>query len=64
MDRALDDTLGLTGLADGMPADGRTGRNGLRGVMGLMRRSIRRRLAGYEDANDATGTGAIPPRDR
>ena len=34
-------------------ADARTGRNGRHALVGLLRRSVFGRLAGYEDVNDA-----------
>src|SRR5262249_33628615 len=51
--RELDDALGLTALAGEMVADARTGKNGRHALLGLLRRSVFGRLAGYEDVNDA-----------
>lgn len=58
--RELDDTLGLTALASGVLDDGRTGKNGWHGIVGLLRQSIYGRLAGYEDVNDADRFGHDP----
>ena len=51
--RELDDALGLSALARDAICDNRTGRNGLHGIVGLLRQSVYGRLAGYEDVNDA-----------
>lgn len=51
--RELDDALGLSSMAGEMLADTRTGRNGRRALVGLLRQSVFGRLAGYEDVNDA-----------
>jgi len=45
--------LGLTTSAGGTLADVRTGKNGRHALVGLLRQSVFRRLAGYEDVNDA-----------
>ena len=58
--RELDDALGLTTLAGGMLADGRTGKNGWHGIVGLLRQSVYGRLAGHEDVNDADRLGRDP----
>ena len=58
--RELDDALGLTALAGDVLADSRTGKNGLHGVVGLLRQSVYGRLAGYEDVNDAERLGRDP----
>ncbi|MEX2649115.1 MAG: IS1380 family transposase [Alphaproteobacteria bacterium] len=58
--RDLDDALGLTALAGNVLADGRTGKNGWHGVVGLLRQSVFGRLAGYEDVNDADRLGRDP----
>ena len=58
--RELDDTLGLTALASNVLADSRTGKNGWRDVVGLLRQSVYGRLAGYEDVNDADRLGRDP----
>jgi hypothetical protein len=50
--RELDDVLGLTAMAGEMLADARTGKNGRHALIGLLRRSVFGRLAGYEDVND------------
>ena len=44
--RELDDALGLTALAGGVPADSRTGRNSWHGIVSLLRQSVYGRLAG------------------
>jgi hypothetical protein len=36
-----------------MLADARTGKNGRHALIGMLRRSVFGRLAGYEDVNDA-----------
>src|ERR671917_1611196 len=51
--RELDDALGLTAAAGAALADARTGKNGRHALVGLLRRSVFGRLAGYEDVNDA-----------
>jgi len=51
--RELDDALGLTEAAGGLLQDGRRGRNGWHGIVGMLRQSVFGRLAGYEDVNDA-----------
>ena len=58
--RELDEVLGLTALAGDVVADGRTGKNGRHGLVGLLRQSIYGRLAGYEDVNDAERLGRDP----
>jgi hypothetical protein len=50
--RELSDTLSLTGTGADRLADARTGMNGRHRLAGLMRQSVFRRLAGYEDVND------------
>src|SRR5262252_6562897 len=49
----LDDAIGLTVMASGVLADARTGKNGRHALAGLFRQSVFRRIAGYEDVNDA-----------
>jgi hypothetical protein len=49
--RELDDALRLTALAGEMLADAR--RKNAHALVGLLRQSVLRRLAGYEDVNDA-----------
>ena len=51
--RELDNTLGLTGMVGDVLADLRTGKNGRRLFVSLLRQSVFGRLAGYEDVNDA-----------
>jgi hypothetical protein len=48
-----DDALGLTATAGELLADARTGKNGRHALVGLLRRSVFGRLAGYKDVNDA-----------
>src|SRR6516225_8204238 len=51
--RELDDTLRLTDTGADRLADARTGKNARHRLAGLLRQSVFRRLAGYEDVNDA-----------
>ena len=51
--RELDDIPGLTDTAADTLADARSGKNGRHRLAGLLRQSVFRRLAGYEDVNDA-----------
>ena len=51
--RELDDALGLTGVAEGLFHDRRTGKNGRHGMVGQFRQSVYGRLGGYDDVNDA-----------
>ncbi len=51
--RELDETLGLTELAQDALQDSRVGSNKQHGLSPLLRQSIYSRLAGYEDVNDA-----------
>src|SRR5919106_673942 len=51
--RDLDDALGLTDLAGEVLADTRTGQNSRHTLIAQLRQSVFRRLAGYEDINDA-----------
>ena len=51
--RELDETLGLTEMAEDALQDSRLGQNKQHGLLPLLRQSIYRRLAGYEDVNDA-----------
>ena len=51
--RELNDTLRLTDTGTETLVDARTGKNGRHRLAGLLRQSICRRLAGYEDVNDA-----------
>ena len=47
-------------MASEVLADGRTGKNGWHGLIGLLRQSVYGRLAGYEDVNDADRLGRDP----
>ena len=47
-------------MAGDLIADGRTGKNGRHGLVGLLRQSVYGRLAGYEDVNDADRLGHDP----
>lgn len=40
-------------MVSSMLADTRTGKNGRHALVGLLRQSVFRRLAGYKDLNDA-----------
>jgi len=51
--------LSLTGLAAGLSAGGRAGKNRWRSLAGLLRRSVFERLAGYEDAYPAEGSPGL-----
>src|SRR3979490_1227856 len=51
--RELDDVRGLSALASDVLADARTGKNGRHALVGLLRQSVFRRLAGCEDVSDA-----------
>ena len=51
--RELDETFGLTEVADGLLTDSRIGKNKQHGLAALLRQSIYSRLAGYDDVNDA-----------
>ena len=51
--RELDEVLGLHDIAGGLLRDTRTGHNRLHSLVGLLRRSVFGRLAGYDDVNDA-----------
>ena len=51
--RELDDVLALTATGGEGLADARTGKNRPHLLVGLLRRSVFGRLAGYEDVNDA-----------
>ncbi len=51
--REFDDALDLTRIADDYLQESRTGRNIRHHLVPLLRQSIYRRLAGYDDTNDA-----------
>lgn len=58
--RELDETLGLTALADEVLRDSRRGKNAQHALTGLLRQSVYSRLAGYEDTNDAERLAVDP----
>ncbi len=58
--RELDETFGLTEVADGLLTDSRIGKNKQHGLVALLRQSIYSRLAGYEDVNDAERLSVEP----
>jgi len=58
--RELDDALGLMAIAESQLADGRSGKNGRHGLVGMLRQSVFGRLAGYDDVNDADRLGLDP----
>lgn len=45
--------MGLCAMAAEVLAEARTGKNGRHALVGMLRQSVFRRLAGYEDVNDA-----------
>jgi hypothetical protein len=51
--RELDERLGLSELVDRHLSDSRRGKNVQLPLSDLLRQSVRSRLAGYEDVNDA-----------
>jgi hypothetical protein len=51
--RELEGALGLTGTGASGLHDTRTGQNAQHSLLALLRQSLYRRLAGYEDVNDA-----------
>ena len=51
--RDLDDVLELTGMAEALLDEWRTGQNTRHTMVGLLRQSVFSRLVGYEDTNDA-----------
>ena len=58
--RELDETLGLTEMADDLLGDSRLGSNKQHRLLPLLRQSIYSRLAGYEDVNDAERLSVDP----
>ncbi len=58
--RELDETFGLTEVADGLLSDSRLGKNKQHSLVALLRQSIYSRLAGYEDVNDAERLSVDP----
>ena len=58
--RELDGALELTGMANDLLTDRRTGKNTQHSMVALMRQSIFSRLAGYEDTNDAERLSVDP----
>jgi hypothetical protein len=45
-------------MADDTLADTRTGKNGRQALVRMLRQDVFRRIAGYEDANDADALGS------
>jgi len=58
--RELDETFGLTEVADGLLTDSRIGKNKQHRLAALLRQSIYSRLAGCEDINDAERLAVDP----
>ena len=58
--RELDDALGLMAIGGSQLADGRSGKNGRHGLVGMLRQSVFGRPAGYDDVNDADRLGLNP----
>jgi len=58
--RELDGALDLTASAGKLLSDSRTGKNTQHSVTALFRQSTYRRLAGYEDTNDAERLSVYP----
>jgi hypothetical protein len=62
--RELEDAPGLSDLAGERIADARTGKNGRHALVGMLRRAVFGRLAGYEDVTTPSGCAMIPRCDR
>ena len=58
--REIDDAFGLTDMATYELTDNRTGRNTQHSITALLRQSVYRRLAGYEDTNNAQRLSVDP----
>jgi len=58
--RELDESLGLTAMADECLRDTRPGSNVQHRMVPLLRQSLYGRLASYEDLNDAEGLRVDP----
>ena len=58
--RELDETLGLTAMADNLFRDPRPGKNTQHELMSMLRQAVYSRLAGYEDTNDAERLAVDP----
>jgi hypothetical protein len=59
--REVDNALGLTTISADTLADARSGKNGRRQLVGLLRQPVFGGLAGHEDVNDAERLCRDPP---